>query len=208
MGYSRRRRNETLARQNLILQPVQAKLMRLVFIYGPPAVGKFSVATELAKLTGFRLYHNHVSVEFVKSIFPFGTPTFWRLVDKFRREMLREAAKEGVDTIFTFVYGKTVDDRFVKAVRRSVESHGGKVCFVRLYCDRGELMRRVNAKPRKELGKLTTKSGLDQMFRRFNMAAEVPFAKSLGIDTTSTPPRQAAREIVAHYRLPLKQSKR
>ena len=61
--------------------------MKLIFIYGPPAVGKLSVATELAKLTAFRLFHNHVSIQFVKSIFDFGTKPFWILTDKFRREM-------------------------------------------------------------------------------------------------------------------------
>ena len=47
--------------------------MKLVFIYGPPAVGKLTVATELVKLTGFKLFDNHVSIDFVKSVFEFGT---------------------------------------------------------------------------------------------------------------------------------------
>lgn len=182
--------------------------MKLIFIYGPPAVGKLTVATELAELTGFKLYHNHVSVDFVKSVFQFGTPTFWRLVDKFRREILEEAANEGINTIFTFVYGKGIDDGFVRDVIRRVESHGGKVCFVRLYCDHDELLRRVTNEARKNWGKLTTKSGLARMFERFNMTADVPSARSLSIDTTSTPPRQAAKEIAAHYRLPPKRLKR
>lgn len=177
--------------------------MKLIFVYGPPAVGKLTVATELARITGFKLYHNHVSVDFVKSVFEFGTPTFWRLVDKFRREILEEAAKEGVDTIFTFVYGKGVDDEFVKDVVRRVESHDGRVCFVRLYCDRNELLRRVGTSSRKKSGKLTTKSGLDRMFRRFDLTAEVPTAKSLSIDTTNRAPRRVAREVALHYKLPI-----
>ncbi len=36
--------------------------MRLVFIYGPPGVGKLTVARELAALTGFKLFHNHLTV--------------------------------------------------------------------------------------------------------------------------------------------------
>src|SRR5712692_6817289 len=111
--------------------------MKLVFIYGPPASGKLTVATELAKLTGFRLFDNHVSIQFVQSIFEFGTKTFWRLIGKYRLEMLEMAAKEGIDTIFTFVYSKgEEDDRFVKQVVQRARSHGGQVRFVRLYCDR------------------------------------------------------------------------
>jgi len=41
-----------------------------------PASGKLTVATELAKLTRFKLFHNHVSIQFVKSIFEFGTKPF------------------------------------------------------------------------------------------------------------------------------------
>lgn len=178
--------------------------MRLVFIYGPPAVGKLTVAKELARMTGFKLYHNHVSVDFVESVFEFGTPTFWRLVDKFRREILEAAAKEGVDTIFTFVYGKGVDDEFVGDIVRRVKSHKGTVCFVRLRCERKELLRRVGAESRKKVGKLTTKSGLRQMFKRYELGAEVPTTKSLSIDTTNQSPRRVAKQIVQHYKLPIK----
>lgn len=37
--------------------------MHLVVIFGPPAVGKMTVGHEPAKLTGFKLFHNHMSVE-------------------------------------------------------------------------------------------------------------------------------------------------
>jgi len=35
--------------------------MKLVFIYGPPAVGKLTVANALAKVTGFKVFHNHLT---------------------------------------------------------------------------------------------------------------------------------------------------
>ncbi len=57
--------------------------MKLVFIYGPPAVGKLTVATELVKLTGFKLFDNHVSIDFVKSVFEFGTRRYWKLIEKY-----------------------------------------------------------------------------------------------------------------------------
>jgi len=175
--------------------------VRLVFIYGPPAVGKLTVATELAKLTGFKLHHNHVSIDFVRSIFQFGTFPYNKLVDKYRREMLEEAAKENVDTIFTFVYGKGEDDEFVKDIIRRVESHAGRVLFVRLYCSRGELTRRVAIKSRKKQGKLASKRDLDTLFRTFDLASDVPFAESLSIETTHDSPRKVARSIAGHYGL-------
>src|SRR5690349_1494558 len=175
--------------------------MRLVFIYGPPASGKLTVAKELVKLTGFRLFHNHVSIEFVQSLFEFGSKPFWRLTDKYRTEMMEEAAKEGVDTIFTFVYGKTTDDPFVRSVLRKVKAHGGKVCFVRLQCRRDELKRRVTSKFRKSRGKIATKKLLSQVFKKFDLDSEIPFEPSLTIDTEAQSPREAAKTIVRHYSL-------
>src|SRR5437867_7762664 len=166
------------------LRELSFSVMRLVFIYGPPASGKLTVATELAKLTGFKLFHNHVSIQFVQSIFEFGTRTFWRLTGKYRLEMIEEAAKEGVDTIFTFVYSKGEDDHFVRQVLRRVRVHNGQVCLVRLYCDRKELVKRVKAGQRRRTGKVATEKMLNDMFRRHNLDSEIPFRKSLSVDTT------------------------
>jgi hypothetical protein len=179
--------------------------MRLVFIYGPPASGKLTIARELTKLTGFKLFHNHVSIQFVTSLFDFGSKTFNRLTDKYRREMLEEASRGGVDTIFTFVYGKPVDDEFVRDVVSRVKRHGGKVFFVRLFCPRKELARRVAKPERRALGKLTEKKILDDLYRVHDLDSEVPLQSSLNIDTGKNSPRKAARMIVQHYKLqPLK----
>ena len=168
--------------------------MRLVFIYGPPASGKLTVATELAKLTGFKLFHNHVSIQFVQSIFEFGTKTFRRLTGKYRLEMIEEAAREGIDTIFTFVYSKGEDDRFVKRVQQKVRSNRGKVCFVRLHCEREELVRRVKASRRRRMGKVGTETMLNNLLRRHNLDSEIPFQRSLSIDTTNRTPRDVASD--------------
>ena len=175
--------------------------MRLVFIYGPPASGKLTVARELSTLTGFKLFHNHVSIQFVTSLFDFGTKTFNRLTDRYRREMLEEAARGGVDAIFTFVYGRPVDDEFVRDIAQRVKRHGGKVFFVRLYCDRKELAERLVKPERRVLGKLTEKKILEDLYRVHDLDSEVPLQSSLSIDTGMNSPRKAARMIVQHYKL-------
>ena len=175
--------------------------MKLIFIYGPPAVGKLSVATELAKLTGFKLFHNHVSIQFVESIFEFGARAFSRLTNKFRLEMLEEASKEKIDTIFTFVYGRGTDDPFVGNAIHRVKSHGGRVCFVRLYCDEQALAKRVKAEERKRMGKISTKSTLHGVLKKYDLASEVPFQPSISIDTTDNSPKRVAELVAQHYRL-------
>jgi hypothetical protein len=37
--------------------------MKLTFIYGLPATGKLTIAVELAAMTGYKLFHNHLVVD-------------------------------------------------------------------------------------------------------------------------------------------------
>lgn len=178
--------------------------IKLVFIYGPPASGKLTVARRLAKLTGFKLYHNHVSIQFVTSLFEFGTETFHRLIDKYRKEMMEEAARERIDTIFTFVYESKADDQFIREIIKRVKRHDGKLLFVRLHCNREELARRIGRPDRRALGKLTKERILDDLFRGHDLDSEIPFGSSLSIDTAKHGPTSAAKMIIQHYKLPLR----
>ena len=175
--------------------------MKLVFIYGPPAVGKLTVATELAKLTGFKLFDNHVSIDFVKSVYEFGTRRYWKLIEKYRLSMFKEVAKHGINIIFTFVYDKATDDPFVRKTIQTISKEGGSVCFVRLFCDEGRLARRVSSKGRRKAGKISTKRLLATVLKRHGLGSEVPFQTSLRIDTTRIPAKKSAEMIGRHYKL-------
>jgi shikimate kinase len=39
--------------------------MNFILITGPQAVGKMTVGQELEKITGLKLFHNHMSIELV-----------------------------------------------------------------------------------------------------------------------------------------------
>jgi adenylate kinase family enzyme len=43
--------------------------MKLIFIYGPPASGKLTIAEILSERTGIPLFHNHLSRDLVKDIY-------------------------------------------------------------------------------------------------------------------------------------------
>ena len=64
----------------------------LVFIVGPPAVGKMTVGHDLAMRTGLKRFHNHHTIDLALRFFPFGTPPFHRLVGEFRRRIFEEVA--------------------------------------------------------------------------------------------------------------------
>ena len=73
----------------------------LVYLYGPPAVGKLTVATELQHRTSFRLFHNHLSVNAIRSVFDFGTVPFNDVIHRIRLDVFETAARNGIDVIFT-----------------------------------------------------------------------------------------------------------
>jgi len=79
--------------------------MKFVVIFGPPAVGKMTVGFELVKLTGFKLFHNHMTIDLVLNFFDFAEPQFHRLVGEFRQRIFEEvAAGDFSGLIFTFVW--------------------------------------------------------------------------------------------------------
>src|SRR5258706_14496721 len=108
--------------------------MKLVFLYGAPAVGKLTVARELAALTGFRLFHNHLTVDLVTSLFPFGSEPFVILREQIWLAAFRAAALHDVSLIFTFNPERTVREGFIQDTLQAVESAGGKVTFLEPTC--------------------------------------------------------------------------
>jgi hypothetical protein len=83
--------------------------VHLVILFGPPAVGKMTVGLELARLTGYKLLHNHMTIEPVLDVFPFGSPPFNRLVGGLRRRILEEACVAQLAGLI-FTYAWAVDD--------------------------------------------------------------------------------------------------
>jgi chloramphenicol 3-O-phosphotransferase len=168
--------------------------MKLVFLHGAPAVGKLTVARELAQLTGFRLFHNHLTVDLVSSLFPFGSEPFVRLREEIWLASFAAAAHAGTSLIFTFNPERTVREGFIQQASECVTAEGGRVIFVELTCVADELERRLAAASRKEFGKLTS---LEQ-YRSLKAAGAFQFPKlpaGLTLDTTETTPEDTAKLI-------------
>ncbi|HVF43717.1 MAG TPA: AAA family ATPase [Pyrinomonadaceae bacterium] len=176
--------------------------MNLVFIYGPPGVGKLSVARELARATGYRLFDNHVSIRCAESVFDFGTKPFGKVVGGIRALVIEEAARAGVSLVFTFVYARPEDTPFVERVCGLVESQGGRALLVRLSCEREELERRLPHADRARVGKMASLDTLREVAARYDIFSPVPGRAGLEVDNTNLAPDEVARLIVDHYHLP------
>ena len=169
----------------------------LLFLYGPPAVGKLTVAKELAKRRRFRILHNHLTIDPVAEFLEFGTPVFWDVVERFREDLVGGAAKEGVDVVYTFVFAPG-DEPHVASVVAAFERHGGKVTFVQLLAPREELVLRVVASDREEHRKLTDASDLQRLLDEHDVYTPIPGRSSLSIDVADLAPSQTVDLILQH----------
>ena len=175
--------------------------MKLLIIYGAPAAGKLTIATEVARRTGFKLFHNHLSISCVKPVFDFGSAPFIRMVLLIRYGMLAEAAREGVDLIHTFVYAAGEDDDHFARLIASAEDNGGEVHLVLLKCEPDELKARIGNDSRVRIGKLVDPDAVDSSLKKYDLRSTLPGRESLVIDTTEITVDDAAAQIIDHFAL-------
>jgi hypothetical protein len=175
--------------------------MRLVFLYGPPAVGKLTVGRELADLTGFRLLHNHLTVNLVGALFPRGSERYNRLLRGLRCQVLAEAAGAGVDVIMTWAYPRNGEEAAVQYAEAVESSRGGRVHLVQLVCETDVLLGRIGDESRRALDKLTDPARARELLDEQYTPRPLPFGESMVVDTTALPPREAAARIAEHHGL-------
>ena len=173
----------------------------LIYIYGPPASGKLTVATRLSELTGIPLFHNHLTVNAVTPIFAFGSPPFTEAVHAMRRGVFKAAAKAGISLIYTnnsAWSGPNPRARFEEAgeaARAIMEQHGGRTVFVRLTASPSALEERLANDSRVAHEKLVDVVRLRELLADFDPSPLHP--DDLAIDTGRTSPDESARIIAA-----------
>lgn len=170
--------------------------MQLVFIHGPAAAGKLTVARELSALTGLPLFHNHLVVDIVARFYEFGTKPFIELREELWRDVFRKAASTASSFIFTFNPEATVRERFIDDVLKIVEAdHGGTVRFVEITCSEDEIERRMDSPSRQEFGKLRSLS----LYRELRETGAFEYrpmpASFLRIDTSQLSANEVAQQI-------------
>lgn len=176
--------------------------MQLIFIYGMPASGKLTVAQELKIITGFPVFHNHLVVDLLTSMFEFGSEPFVALREQMWLAVFEQAARAGLPgLIFTFAPEGTVRPGFVAAAVETVERAGGTVDFVELVCPVEEIKRRLDHPARKKFGKLTSHALFDELKAAGALdALKMPEAK-VRVDTSAASPARAALEIARGLKL-------
>lgn len=176
--------------------------MRAVLIYGPPAVGKFTVAKVLSELTGLKLLHNHLIADLVRPIFNHGNPMGREVNKRIRTLIYGTAAKDrlnGIVSTFSY-YGDMNAIDSVKEWIEAVRTNGGEIFFVRLFCDQSTLEKRVATPSRIETKKISNVDKLRKVLSEENSCGKIPpdVIESLEIDNTNLAPEEVAAIIMKY----------
>ena len=179
--------------------------MKFFLIYGPPAVGKYTVGASLAAQTGYKFVHNHVIVDVARLLFDkkdeHTRPLIAELKEALWLDIVGVAAKAGVNNIMTLAYTADESDNFVRRIIKTVTDNDGEVCLIRLTAPADILYQRVRNESRKQLHKPTDADALRKKIEKGALDKPIPFAKSFEIDTTTHTPQESAAAIIKHFDL-------
>lgn len=184
----------------------------LLFVVGPPAVGKMTVGEAIAARTGLRLFHNHIAIEPVLRFFPYDSPQGARLVDRFRRDVLEEvAASDLPGLIFTYVWAFDLpeDEQAVESYAEPFRRRGGRVLFLELQASQEERLRRnegpsrLAEKPSKR-DLAWSRRNLLELDEHYRLGSDGRFdgrPDYLRLDNTARDPGDVASTAIAHFGL-------
>jgi hypothetical protein len=169
--------------------------MQLIFIHGPVASGKLTIARELAAWTGLPLFHNHLVVDTLLTVFPFGSAAFMRLREAMWNDVFDAALAEGRSLIFTFAPERTVAPDFPARIAARMAAGGGRVDFVAVTCAPDVQRERMENASRQASGKLSSAALFDQLAAdgAFDYPELPPAAVT--VDSGIMAPDDAARAI-------------
>lgn len=180
--------------------------MKFVVIFGPHAVGKMTVGQELSKITGLKLFHNHMTIDLVANFFDFGTDQGKRLVNKFREEIFREVSKSDLyGMIFTYMWAfdEQSDWDYVDSFCNLFEENGSNIYFVELEADFNVRIER-NKSPNRLANKPTKRDiehsemifrKLEEKYRLNSYEGEIQRKNYIRINNTSISPEDVAQTI-------------
>lgn len=180
--------------------------MNFIFLYGPPAAGKLTVANELSKQLGYKLLDNHRVIDYLAVLFPRSTNEKTerirsQLGRKIRLDIFEAAARANTNLITTFAPISPGTIEFIRNVREAVEKGGGTFLPVQLLPTREVLLERVTSESR--IGKkIDTHKVWHKLVADNPLAFQTfPDMAHCVLDNSEMPITETARRIIEYYEL-------
>ena len=183
--------------------------MKLLIIAGDAAVGKMTVGQEVAKRTGLRLFHNHMTIEPVIEIFG---QYNGKAVTRLREVIFEEfAASDAEGMIFTYMWAFDAprDTEYILHVADIFRANGAEIYCVELDAPqdvrlaRNRTENRLANKPSKRDIALSDARLIrdNERYRMISRDGEVPFENFLRIENANVSAEEAAQRIIAAFGL-------
>lgn len=181
----------------------RGETMKLLLLFGDAAVGKMTVGQELCKITDFRLFHNHMSIEPVLEVFGEFNGT---VIRKFRETVFEEFAKtDKYGLIFTFMWAFDCkeDWEYTAKIVDIFKEYNAEVYYVELFAPqevrlkRNATENRLKNKPSKRDIEFSNRLLIydDNNHRMVSNDGEIPFENYIKIDNTDLSAEKTARII-------------
>lgn len=192
--------------------------MKLVIIFGPHAVGKMTVGQELEKITGLKLFHNHMTIDIVANLFENMPQERQRLTELFRNEIFQSFSKsDEYGMIFTCMWAleKKEDWEYINNLETMFKSNGADVYYVELEADYDIRLQR-NTTENRLLNKPSKRNiekseslfrDIEARHRLNSYPNEIQKENYIKINNTYIDPKNVASSIKERFRLQSKKEK-
>ncbi|MBR6808165.1 MAG: AAA family ATPase [Clostridia bacterium] len=185
-----------------------------VIILGPHAVGKMTVGQELEKITGLRLFHNHMSIELARKLFSREERGLFNELNRAIRDKVFEIyAREDLSgLIFTYMmaFEEPSETEYLVDLIDLFKSNGSKCCVAELAADFDVRLERNKSENRL----LHKESKRDLEYSEAEMRSTsakhrlnsydgeiLPFENYIKINNTDIPPETVAKMIKERFKL-------
>jgi len=182
---------------------VKKPKFNVIIFYGGVAVGKYTIAQEFAKQTGYKLFHNHHTYDMARELFERDTIELNRLVERLRLDVFEEISKGHLNTVATHTYSADyvsltglTDSTFVKKVESVIKKEGGSAFFVHLQAQPHALLKRVGGRSRTKFKKLLDPKIMKKLIAdRKDWITPAPVRNNIEIDNTNLSPKEVVKRV-------------
>lgn len=173
--------------------------MKLIILYGPPAVGKLTIASELAGTTDVKVFDNHQVIDMFSSLVSREYSEFSPTVYEIIRTILEAVIKaDQSNVVITFAYAANIprDVEFLNQIISFARKHGSEVYPVFLQCDNSTLLQRATESSRKAYGKITTREAMQAAIHKYDFNTPLDIEGNVTFNTAEKSAKEVAAEIM------------
>ncbi|MDE2399423.1 MAG: hypothetical protein KGL67_00180 [Patescibacteria group bacterium] len=186
------------------------KKFTVIVFYGTFAVGKYTVANEFQKRTGYKFFHNHNAYDIARNLFERDTINLCRLYENINLMVFKEVADAKINVVTTHAFASSYvsktgvsDPAYMKKIESIITRAGGMAIFVHLKADKNSLLKRVAGNSRKKFLKLQNPKLLKGILENVNKdwITSAPVKNNFIIDNTKLSPKKVADIIIKHFKI-------